>query len=100
MTKRPTSRKAEPPQGLVGLHIHTFEPDDTGKTRRVHYQGQIVREAGEWVVVQCYEWLTGSEAAECVLIPRCDLPDEKKIALYESAEAMNFAYQTKWAQRA
>src|SRR6266700_3542103 len=70
--------------GLIGMWLHTF--DDDGD---IDQQLQIVRRSGHVYLCKLYSWVDGNPS-NCVAIHRDKILG---LALYESCEAMNAAYE-------
>jgi len=85
LARAPTTQKQPAPQGMVGLWLHTLEPDNEVKN-----QGTVVGEDGEFALVQLFSWVDGRPTS-IMPLKKSELYDSRKCRLFASGAAMREA---------
>lgn len=80
---KPSSKNER--QGVNGLYVHTF--NDDGK---VHWQGQIIGQEEDLVLIQLFSWLDG-RPTKVKPMPKEDLWDDTKCTVYSDMDEMKDA---------
>ncbi len=93
LKRAPNVAGSQPTEGLVGLFLHTW------KEGRISLQGHCIRQVGDVVLVQLFEWFLGEPSKVVAMRPE-DLVDPDKCTLYHSCGAMNHAYENYERRRA